>query len=160
MSEIMFDKPLTEQFVVWHPLRCCLCGHEPGFNQSQYWKIALRRWEECDENDIPNGKYIVLCRSCSDGPSLEINNTLYIERYYSEGDICPGAMAQCSTCKFRNDLTCHHPQRWDQGLTFGKAPTAKDLGMHFNTNPLGVGGGFFDFPDCQSRLGIMLDKQK
>lgn len=154
MNEIEVEKPLTAQFRFWHPLRCCLCGHEPGFNQIQYWKIALRRWEECDEHDIPNGKFIILCRGCSEGPSLENNSTLYIERYYSEGDICPGAMAECSNCQFRDCLTCNHPERWKSGLVFGKSPTAKDMGLHFNPNTLGLGQGYFDFPPCLSKLGV------
>ena len=65
-----------------------------------------RRWIECDENDHPTATRLILCDSCSK-LLIEKHPRLYIGEDWWAG--CPGAMACCEGCAFRDGLTCTSP---------------------------------------------------
>lgn len=135
-------------------LKCSLCGSDASRYPKHVHQI-LTVFEECDEQDQPNGRFIIVCGralcNCRDSRFLDDHPRLYIERYWSEGDVCPGAMPQCNSCQFRNGLECVHPSRWTGGLLFGSAPRSDiEWSSHKWVRPHAP----IAFKDCQSRLGI------
>lgn len=150
-----------------HPVQCALCGRTPLSGNPPHHQWVFSIFEECDDHDEPNGKFLVLCNpdrqtsGCANGPTIENNPRLYIERYYVKGEVCPGAMPQCSSCHFRRGVRCCHPGRYKEGLLFSESPTLKDEGIEWTSKPkvLDVNGPT-DWPLCQSRLGIVKLQKK
>lgn len=141
------------------PTTCFVCREKPLCGKPPQYQYALRVFEECDEDDQPNGRFIVLCKQCSELHELDDHPRLYTERYHTSGDICPGAMPQCETCGFRKGLSCEHPKRWSHGLVFGSATTSFDAGRAWSPNKIGLNAETpVDFANCQSRLGIVREE--
>lgn len=136
-------------------VKCSLCGADATVYSANCLPLLLSIFEECDEQDQPNGRFIILCSSsmtgCRDSKFLDDHPRLYIERYFSEGDVCPGAMPQCNSCQFRNGLECAHPSRWTGGLLFGSAPRSD---IEWSSNKLIRNHAPVEFRACLSRLGL------
>lgn len=84
-----------------HPEKCQSCGARVSEESD-----TLVRWIECDADDRPTRTIIVLCRDCSKR-IIEPHPRLYrdVERFKP----VPGCMALCSSCRFREQLRCTHP---------------------------------------------------
>lgn len=68
--------------------RCRSCGD-----------IADDLWQECDENDRPEARYLWLCRKCSDSiiePHVRLYNDVNVNAP------APGAMRICTDCPHRS----------------------------------------------------------
>jgi hypothetical protein len=153
------------------PIVCAFCGRTTGKAEKEFkmlcgkdnnaqWVLSV--FEECDDHDEPNGRFLVLCApgnhrgGCSEGPTIEDHPRLYVQRYYGSGDVCPGAMPQCNSCQFRKGPECQHPSRWSAGLAFSRPITSRDKGMDWTSNPRVLDlGAPTDWPMCQSRLGVV-----
>jgi hypothetical protein len=79
-----------------HPEKCAACGK---------WEREeiLSLWQECDEQDKPETRYVLLCRPCAD-QVVEKHCRLYGE--ISRNAPAPGAMEICSDCRFRDGTWC------------------------------------------------------
>lgn len=143
------------QAMGWGPDRCSVTGET-----FRYPTMAFMReiWEECDEHDAPTGKFITVepCLHSESGGVIERHERLYIERYRSDGAICPGAMHQCIACKHRKGLVCEHPARETaQGLAFKQEPVGKERsGIQWSPNELNLSEVPLDWPTCLSRIGV------
>lgn len=94
-----------------HPLICqqCggCCGGDPdGSGKARIMRTSLDRWQECDHDDKPEHRLIVLCSKCS-GRMIEPHPRLYHRLHVN--DPWPGCMEICVTCKFRDGIKCSHP---------------------------------------------------
>lgn len=94
-----------------HPLICqqcggCTGGDPSGDGKARIVRTGLDRWQECDHNDKPEHRLIVLCRKCSER-MIEPHPRLYHRLH--ENDPWPGCMEICVTCKFRDGIKCSHP---------------------------------------------------
>jgi len=106
---------LTEEIKgTLHPWICQHCGgsNRQGFG-SGIMRLSITRWQECDHNDRPENKLIVLCEKCGRsiiGPHVR----LYIQ--LPANNPWPGCMDICVDCEFRNGVTCSHPAaKWNGG---------------------------------------------
>ena len=87
---------LTETLPVKEPGRCCSCGAgEPD--------VILAIWQEHDQADKPEARYLLLCPKCSD-QIIEPHPRLY-DKIDSNAP-APGAMAICANCLARVGLRC------------------------------------------------------
>jgi hypothetical protein len=66
----------------------------------------LGRWRECDERDRLTAVLVVLCGACSK-KLIDPHPRLY--HYVAANDPCPGAMAICADCPYREGLSCTFP---------------------------------------------------
>lgn len=111
----------------FHPWICQHCGGSPrpGFG-SGVLRLTVDRWQECDHNDNPEQKIIVLCEKCSKsiiGPHIR----MYVK--LSPNAPWPGCMDICVDCDFREGTRCANPAaKWNGGtgvmLTIAKPSTA------------------------------------
>jgi len=135
--------------------KCKYCGRTDIWGRGTnplFWAQRLTIWEVCDELDQATGKYIVACDKCES--KIEDSDTLYEYKSTCAGDFCPGAMPQCTNCRFRKGLVCHHPDRWTSGVVYQPAPTMKEAGFHFSPHKWNFNKMFTDYHTCQSRAGI------
>ncbi len=68
---------------------------------------GLQIWQEHDDHDRAESRYVVLCKACADRV-IEPHARLY--RHTGENEPCPGVMAQCESCAHVAGLRCRHPQ--------------------------------------------------
>ena len=88
-----------------HPdtfLRCQLCGKlHPHI-------CELDMWQECDEDDELEDKWIILCREGDCHKRLQDHDRLYHKVPWSMGG--PGRfMLVCGNCDHRDEFDCKHP---------------------------------------------------
>jgi len=84
---------------------CSGCGvHRPN---DMRLLPGLTLWQECDENDKPELRYLWLCIDCSN-KLIEPHPRLY-ERLHSFTPVI-GAMSMCTDCVHRKGLSCAHPE--------------------------------------------------
>lgn len=88
-----------------HPLKCAACGaHDMGSRQdSMHSSGTLTLWQEHDENDQPEARYILLCLRCGDQliePHVRLYGSL------DRNTPAPGAMEICADCRFRDGTWC------------------------------------------------------
>lgn len=79
-----------------HPLKCAECGR-PERDR------LLTLWQECDEQDRPENRYVLLCKPCGDrivGPHVRLYRSI------DRNSPAPGAMEICADCRFRDGLWC------------------------------------------------------
>ena len=90
-----------------HPLACQKCGgsNVPGAGNG-LMRLALYRWQECDHNDQPEHRIIVLCDKCSKA-IIDPHPRLYHSIPHNQP--WPGCMPLCVDCKFRDGISCTHP---------------------------------------------------
>lgn len=81
-----------------HPDVCQSCGATTLEERN--------RWQECDEEDLPEPIVVVLCTSCSDR-LIEKHPRLYHQ--LERNQPWPGAMPLFVECGFRCALRCSHP---------------------------------------------------
>lgn len=85
-----------------HPEYCQCCG---AYSESD--TLVMTRWQEHDDADRAEpGRYVVLCKGCSDR-IIKPHARLYHELQVHEP--VPGTMAICAACAFRDELRCTHP---------------------------------------------------
>lgn len=103
-----------------HPGKCQRCAQE--------WDLQI--WQECDDCDQPEKKFIVLCDGCSE-ILIESHPRLYLE--WPTNKPFPGLMAElCSDCASRDGLCCMSPLLIVNGGS-GMKITAHDRGaMHWH----------------------------
>lgn len=79
-----------------HPTKCAQCG---------CWdrEEILTLWQECDEQDRPEARYVLLCEKCGDR-LIEPHVRLY--QPIDRNAPAPGAMEICADCRFRDGLWC------------------------------------------------------
>lgn len=68
--------------------------------------LVLSLWQECDERDEPEPRYLYLCNSCSE-KLIEPHPRLYQRLHHWHP--APGAMAICGPCIHQKDLRCASP---------------------------------------------------
>lgn len=85
-----------------HPLKCGNCATTDPKDP------PLRLWEECDEDDKPELRFVLLCKRCSD-ILVEKHERLYEPR--DRNAPAPGAMEICVDCAFRLKLRCTRTKR-------------------------------------------------
>lgn len=100
--------------------RCSSCGSTHA--------DALSLWQECDENDRPEERFLYLCHGCSE-LLIESHPRLYsrLNRWYP----APGAMRICVDCRHRDGLRCRSPKALFNGGTVGLAIDAQVSGQAF-----------------------------
>ncbi len=76
--------------------QCRACGATPGKHDCQVW-------QECDSEDRPEVRYVVLCTACADR-LIEKHPRLYRQILMNEPT--PGVMAICQDCIHRKGTTC------------------------------------------------------
>lgn len=84
----------TLQFL--HPRKCASCGK---------WdrEEILGLWQEHDEQDQPEMRFVLLCRECSERiiqPHVRLYSAI------SRNSPAPGAMEICADCRFRDGTWC------------------------------------------------------
>lgn len=94
-----------------HPLICQQCGgsnvSDPdGSGNARIMRTSLDRWQECDHEDKPEAKLIVLCSKCSER-MIKPHPRLYHQLH--DNHPWPGCMALCVNCRFRDGIKCTHP---------------------------------------------------
>ena len=75
------------------PGKCQSCGVE--------WDLTI--WQECDERDKPEERFVVLCNECEE-KLIEPHPRLYIE--WTDNKPWPGIMRICRPCIHRYGLDC------------------------------------------------------
>jgi hypothetical protein len=86
-----------------HPLYCQNCGRQKNMIPKAF---PLTRWQEHDHRDQPENKIVVLCQSCSD-KIIEPHPRLYTA--LAANAPWPGCMELCLDCKWRDGVSCSHP---------------------------------------------------
>jgi hypothetical protein len=133
-----------------HPARCQSCGI-PGTRD-------LRRWRECDPEDLPTAVVVVLCGPC-EKRLIEPHPRLYIQLQMNEP--APGCMGICCHCINRRGTACGHYRAKANGgpgveLTYPQ-PTA----MHVCRSPRRLSGIVTIWPGkvtaCDGREVLQLD---
>lgn len=141
---------LSETLPHREPNRCASCGarDEPPIVPADADDLTRRRayalhkwkldiWREHDEADMPEHRYVVLCRDCSD-KIIEPHPRLYA-RVGIHYPAC-GAMMICLDCKHRDGTRCTSPQLISNGgpgvTIFGPKPSD----VHFNRGRTGRSG--------------------
>lgn len=79
-----------------HPLKCGECG---CLERDR----LLTLWQECDEQDKPEIRYVLLCEPCGKrivGPHVRLYRSI------DRNSPAPGAMEICTDCRFRDGLWC------------------------------------------------------
>lgn len=90
-----------------HPLVCQSCGGSHRLRVGNgLIRLTLSRWQECDHNDQPEQKIVVLCNVCSKRV-IEPHPRLYHQLHYNTP--WPGCMDICVDCRFRSGIKCVHP---------------------------------------------------
>ena len=79
-----------------HPQKCAACGK---------WdrEEILSLWQEHDEQDKPETRYVLLCRPCGE-KLIEPHVRLHSE--INRNTPAPGAMEICGDCRFRDGTWC------------------------------------------------------
>lgn len=96
---------LSESLSFYEPGVCCKCG-EP------YNADTHITWQECDDLDQPEHRYVELCRDCAD-KIVERHPRLYIP--LEANTPAPGAVGICGDCRHRVKLRCGHPAALSNG---------------------------------------------
>lgn len=114
-----------------HPNQCQSCGLAPTD------LALLDRWLECDDNDRPEPRVVVLCRPCTES-LIEPHPRLY--KLLAPHQPMPGVMGICLDCRHRDGVTCTNPSAQINGgrglaITFPK-PTP----IHVCRNPRSLSG--------------------
>lgn len=78
---------------------CSSCGVRPTA------LVDLQLWQEHDDNDKPEMRFILLCKRCE--PMIKPHPRLYAQHH--RWAPAPGASAICEGCRFRDGLSCTHP---------------------------------------------------
>lgn len=78
-----------------HPHRCQRCG-----------RAGRSRWQECDHQDQPEHRVVVLCEPCA-VELVDPHPRLYVALHPNAP--WPGCMELCLSCKHRNGVSCTHP---------------------------------------------------
>lgn len=94
-----------------NPCVCRRCGgvtggDPTGDGKMRILRTSVDRWQECDHNDKPEDKLIVLCNKCAK-EIIEQHPRLYHK--LTPNNPWPGAMAICMRCMFRDGTACLHP---------------------------------------------------
>lgn len=87
---------LSEALPHLHPLKCAGCGLD-------HYEELLTLWQECDQQDQPEIRYVLLCESCGDR-MIEPHVRLYAR--IDRNSPAPGAMEICADCRYREGLWC------------------------------------------------------
>ena len=140
-----------------HPEICQQCGGvvfgDPSGDGKTRILVTLDRWQECDHNDRPENRLIVLCNVCSKR-MIEPHPRLY--HRLSPNHPWPGCMAICVRCRWRDGVTCKHPSAKVNGgsgvmVTIGKPIQGFIDGPKYR-------GRFTEYPspasDCKQREAI------
>ena len=108
---------LSQTLPVKHPHQCGQCGvKETG-------AAPLGLWQECDQNDKPEMRYVLLCEGCSSS-IIEPHVRLYF--HLDRNAPAPGAMGICADCKFRDGLWCARAKaNGGDGVTISAAPATR-----------------------------------
>lgn len=118
---------LSETLPHREPGRCNACGVEGndmlvGGNLSA--TPSLTTWQECDRDDRPEARYVLLCRPCGER-LIDPHPRLY--RALPRFTPAPGAMPICGDCAHRDGCRCASPSaRYNGGegiLIHGPAPS-------------------------------------
>lgn len=88
---------LSESLPHLHPQKCANCG------KADQRDVLLTLWQECDEKDNPEARYVLLCAPCG-AKLIEPHVRLY--QGIDRNAPAPGAMVICSDCRFRDGLWC------------------------------------------------------
>ncbi len=72
----------------------------------------LAVWQECDEADVSEDIYLVLCRRCSDR-LIPDHPRLYHRMVRHQP--APGAMPICTNCRWHAGTLCQHPRSKARG---------------------------------------------
>lgn len=91
-----------------NPFVCQQCGGSNLANHGNgIMRLSLDRWQECDHNDKPEAKILVLCNVCSKR-MIQPHPRLYHK--LDTNAPWPGCMALCVDCTHRDGIRCAHPQ--------------------------------------------------
>ena len=119
----MTDPRLTETLPGRSMTACNRCGYQlPG-------KHDLQVWQEHDDADRPEARYVLLCKPCAD-KLIEPHPRLYRHVPMKWNEPCPGIMAQCGDCLHRDGMRCRQPEMKVNGGP-GVAFPAPDTSGHF-----------------------------
>lgn len=106
---------LTDLPGVKHPFVCQKCG---GSNTARHgnglMRVSMARWQEHDHHDKPETRLIVLCGKCAKeiiGPHPRLYEPLQPNAPW------PGCMEICVDCRFRDGVSCTHPDAKVNGGT-------------------------------------------
>lgn len=118
---------LSETLPYREPGRCASCGLreippevDPGVDEYvrrrayalHKWQLDI--WRECDWQDKPENRFVVLCRSCAD-KLIEPHPRLYARLGYGGHEPAPGAMPLCLDCCHRDGTRCTSPMLGSNG---------------------------------------------
>ena len=81
------------------------CNH-CGADERRSVKL-FNYWQECDEEDQPTPRFVVLCQRCSE---LIIDPHPRLYRALDPHFPMPGVMPLCELCVSRNGIVCASPQ--------------------------------------------------
>lgn len=89
------------------PSHCNACGR--GSPDAPFLANGgdLRLWQECDQNDRPEARYVLLCKACADR-LIEPHPRLYRRIHHFAP--APGAMRLCGDCAHRDGTICRSPK--------------------------------------------------
>ena len=88
--------------------RCWICGHESNDI------CEFRMWQECDEQDKPEGSFIIACRSKACNRFIDKHPRLYVGVMWA-GNTPGRLMLVCSDCEKRQGFECTDPRARTNG---------------------------------------------
>ena len=129
--------------------RCNRCGYGlPGPHN-------LQVWQEHDDGDRPELRYVLLCKPCAD-KVIERHPRLY--RLADRNEPCPGVMGQCEECIHRDGLVCRCPEMKANGGPGVAFLPADDWARYQMAGPGGRGRKcktvriWSEVPPCSARV--------
>jgi len=96
------------------PDECQACGGQYVLPGDCAYRGEFQRWQEHDDNDLPEPIIVVLCETCSDR-LIEKHPRLY--RQLQGFEPWPGSELICRGCVHRIGVSCRHPDLKANGGT-------------------------------------------
>ncbi len=90
---------------------------------------SVGRWQECDDQDLPEARVVVLCNACAE-MTIAPHPRLY--RKLAPNEFVPGSARVCTGCKWQVKLGCTSPLAvfnggTEPGLSFTPKPVMAHL---------------------------------
>lgn len=102
-----------------HPGKCQSCGVP--------WDLTV--WQECDDHDQPEMRFVVLCNECEE-KLVEPHPRLYVD--WPDNKPWPGIMRICEQCLERDGLECRSKRQRRLGGPGMKVQSCQPMRGHMS----------------------------